>query len=107
MGARPSKQELIVPRHVAIIMDGNGRWASARGQPRSFGHKNGMDALRRAVRHAAERRIGYLTLYAFSSENWSRPQEEVADLFGLMRLFIKKNLAELHQENVCIRIIGM
>lgn len=95
-----------MPRHVAIIMDGNGRWAAARGHPRSFGHKQGMEALRAAVRHAALRKIEYLTLYAFSSENWARPKDEINDLFGLLRRFVQKNLAELHEENVRVHIIG-
>jgi undecaprenyl diphosphate synthase len=94
------------PQHVGIIMDGNGRWAAERGQPRSFGHKSGIEALRRAIRHAAENNIAYLTLYAFSSENWNRPSDEISDLFGLMKIFVKKYLAELHAENVRIRIIG-
>jgi undecaprenyl diphosphate synthase len=94
------------PRHVGIIMDGNGRWAAERGQPRGFGHKQGIEALRLAVRHAAGRGISYLTLYAFSSENWNRPADEISDLFGLMKIFVRKYLAELHAENVRIRIIG-
>jgi undecaprenyl diphosphate synthase len=95
-----------LPQHVGIIMDGNGRWARERGQPRSFGHKNGIEALRNTIRFAAERGIAYLTLYAFSSENWNRPADEISDLFGLMKIFVKKYLAELHTENVRVRIIG-
>lgn len=95
-----------LPQHVGIIMDGNGRWAAERGQPRSFGHKQGIEALRLTVSHAASRGISYLTLYAFSSENWNRPANEISDLFGLMKLFVKKYLAELHAENVRVRIIG-
>lgn len=87
-------------------MDGNGRWAAARGQPRSFGHKAGVDAVRRAVRAAGELGIPYLTLYAFSSENWSRPAREVRDLLGLMKLFITRDLAELCANGVRIRVIG-
>ncbi len=94
------------PRHVGIIMDGNGRWAKQRGMPRSFGHKNGIEALRGAIRFAAERGISYLTLYAFSSENWNRPADEISDLFGLMKIFVQKYLAELHAENVRVHIIG-
>lgn len=94
------------PQHVGIIMDGNGRWASERGQPRSFGHKQGIEALRGAIRFATEGGISYLTLYAFSSENWNRPADEISDLFGLMKIFVKKYLAELHAENVHIRVIG-
>jgi undecaprenyl diphosphate synthase len=95
-----------VPAHVAIIMDGNGRWAKARGLPRTAGHKAGMNALHQTVRNASELGIRYLTLYAFSSENWSRPASEVSDLLGLLKLFIRRDLAELHRSNVEVRIIG-
>ncbi|GEO84947.1 MULTISPECIES: isoprenyl transferase [Alphaproteobacteria] len=95
-----------VPEHVAIIMDGNGRWASARGLPRTFGHRKGVEAVRETVRAAAEVGIRYLTLFAFSSENWRRPESEINDLFGLLKTFIRRDLAELHRENVRIRIIG-
>ncbi len=94
------------PRHVAIIMDGNGRWASIRGLPRSAGHKAGVDALRRAVSAAAEFGIEYLTIYSFSSENWSRPASEVSFLFELLRRFIRQDVAELHGAGVNIKIIG-
>jgi len=94
------------PRHVAIIMDGNGRWAKARGLPRTAGHRAGVERVREAVRTAAEAGIDYLTLFAFSSENWSRPEQEVSDLMGLLRFFIRKDLAELHRENVCVKVIG-
>ena len=93
-------------RHIAIIMDGNGRWAKARGLPRSIGHREGVEAVRRAVRAAVELNIPYLTLYSFSSENWGRPAEEISDLMGLMARFIRRDLAELHQNNICIRVIG-
>ena len=95
-----------VPSHVAIIMDGNGRWAKSRGLPRTMGHKAGVNALRETVRNAADFGISHLTLYAFSSENWSRPASEVADLMGLLKLFIRRDLAELHQSNVRVKIIG-
>lgn len=95
-----------VPRHVAIIMDGNGRWATNRGQPRSWGHRKGVEALRRTVRAAADMGVGILTLYAFSSENWSRPQAEVRFLLELLRRFIRTDVAELHKENVRITVIG-
>jgi undecaprenyl diphosphate synthase len=95
-----------VPAHVAIIMDGNGRWAKSRGLPRTMGHKAGVNAVREAVRNASDFGIQYLTLYAFSSENWSRPPSEVSDLMGLLKLFIRRDLAELHKSNVKIRIIG-
>lgn len=95
-----------VPRHVAIIMDGNGRWAKRRHLPRAAGHKAGVDAVRTVTRAARAMGIEALTLYAFSSENWRRPQEEVSDLMGLLRLFIRNDLAELVRENVRLRVIG-
>jgi undecaprenyl diphosphate synthase len=95
-----------VPRHVAIIMDGNGRWAAARGLPRVEGHRRGVEALRKTVRAAGELGISVLTIFSFSSENWSRPQSEIADLLGLLRRFIRNDLAELHKSNVRVRVIG-
>ena len=97
---------LVPPRHVAIIMDGNGRWARERGLPRALGHRQGVEAVRRAVRAAIELKITYLTIFSFSSENWNRPVEEVDDLMGLMKRFIRRDLAELHEAGVCIRVIG-
>jgi len=94
------------PRHVEIIMDGNGRWAAERGLPRSEGHRRGVEALRRAVRAVGEMGIKILTIYSFSSENWSRPVTEIRDLMGLLRRFIRNDLAELHQSNVRVRVIG-
>jgi undecaprenyl diphosphate synthase len=94
------------PRHIAIIMDGNGRWAAKRGLPRSIGHHKGVEAVRRTVRAAIDLGIPYLTLYSFSSENWSRPAEEIDDLMGLMKRFIRRDLAELHQGGVRIVVIG-
>lgn len=94
------------PEHVAIIMDGNGRWANARGLPRAVGHRKGVESVREIVRAAADAGVAYLTLFAFSSENWRRPEAEVNDLFGLLKMFIRRDLAELHRENVRIRIIG-
>lgn len=94
------------PRHVAIIMDGNGRWAKSRGLPRSFGHRQGVEAVRRTVRASIDLGIPYLTIYSFSSENWSRPPDEISDLMGLMKRFIRRDLADLHKEGVRIRIIG-
>ena len=94
------------PRHVAIIMDGNGRWAAARGLPRGEGHRRGVEALRRAVRAAGELGIRYLTIFSFSSENWSRPVAEVKELMGLLRRFVRNDLADLHQNNVRVRVIG-
>lgn len=95
-----------VPRHVAIIMDGNGRWAQSRGLPRAVGHRMGVEAVRRTVRAGIELGIEYLTLYSFSSENWSRPLAEIDDLMGLMKRFIRRDLAELHKAGVRILVIG-
>jgi undecaprenyl diphosphate synthase len=95
-----------VPRHVAIIMDGNGRWAAARGLPRSEGHRRGVEALRRTVRAAGEIGISVLTIFSFSSENWSRPAAEIRDLMGLLRRFIRHDLADLHRNNVRVRVVG-
>jgi undecaprenyl diphosphate synthase len=94
------------PAHVAIIMDGNGRWAQARGLPRFEGHRRGVEAVRRAVRSAVEHNVQFLTIYSFSSENWSRPPEEVAMLMGLLKRFIRNDLAELNANGVKVRIIG-
>src|SRR5712671_7234970 len=98
--------DFAVPRHVAIIMDGNGRWAAARGLPRGEGHRRGVEALRRTVRAAGDLGIGVLTIFSFSSENWSRPPSEIRDLMGLLRRFIRNDLVELHKNNVRVRIIG-
>ncbi len=94
------------PRHVAIIMDGNGRWAKARHLPRVAGHRKGIETVRTVSRAARSLGIEVLTLYAFSSENWRRPAEEVSDLMGLLRHFIKSDLDELAREGVRLRVIG-
>ncbi len=94
------------PRHVAIIMDGNGRWAAARGLPRVAGHRAGAQAVRRAVGSAIRNGVEWLTLYAFSSENWRRPEAEVSDLTGLLRHYLRHEVAELHAEGVRLRVIG-
>jgi undecaprenyl diphosphate synthase len=94
------------PSHVAIIMDGNGRWAGARGLPRAEGHRRGVEALRGVVRAAYELGISYLTIFSFSSENWSRPASEIGDLFSLLRRFIRNDLATLHRDGVRVRVIG-
>jgi len=94
------------PKHVAIIMDGNGRWARARGLPRSAGHKAGIDALRRTVRAAPDFGIETLTIYSFSTENWQRPKAEVLFLLDLLKRFIRQDVAELHAAGVKIRVIG-
>ena len=95
-----------VPRHVAIIMDGNGRWAKARGLPRAAGHRQGAEAARKVLRAAGEAGVECLTLYAFSSENWRRPEEEVNDLMGLLRLYIGRELDSLHREGVRVKVLG-
>lgn len=94
------------PEHVGIIMDGNGRWAAERGLSRIEGHRRGMESVRSAVRSAPELGVRYLTVYSFSSENWARPSEEVEALFGLLRIFIQSDLADLHARGVRIRVIG-
>jgi undecaprenyl diphosphate synthase len=96
----------VIPRHVAIIMDGNGRWAKARRLPRVAGHRQGVEAVRRITRAAREQGIEALTLYAFSSENWRRPEEEIGDLMGLLRHFLKNEIKELTREGVRLRILG-
>ena len=94
------------PKHVAIIMDGNGRWAVSRGLPRTAGHHRGAEAVRRSVIGAAELGISYLTLFGFSSENWKRPPTEVDDLMGLLRLYLRSEIAEFHRNGVRLRVIG-
>ena len=96
----------VPPRHVAIIMDGNGRWAAARGLPRTQGHRRGADAVRRTVEAAAKLGIEYLTLFGFSSENWNRPAAEVSDLMGLLRRYLQSEIAELHRNGARLRVIG-
>src|SRR5947208_1879788 len=95
-----------LPRHIAIIMDGNGRWAQARGLPRIAGHRRGADAVRRTLTAAGELGIPYLTLFGFSSENWKRPLAEIDDLMGLLRHYLRGEIAELHRNRVRLRIIG-
>ena len=95
-----------VPRHVAIIMDGNGRWAKARGLPRSAGHRAGAEAARKALRAAGEAGVECLTLYAFSSENWRRPAAEISDLTGLLRFYVQRELESLHKEGIRLTILG-
>jgi len=95
-----------IPEHVAIIMDGNGRWAQSRGLPRVQGHRAGMDALREIVRSSASMGIAYLTVYAFSTENWKRPSEEISGIFKLLVLYVKSEIEELNRSNVRVRVIG-
>ncbi len=94
------------PRHVAIIMDGNGRWAKQRMLPRAMGHKRGVEAVRNIVRAAGDFGLEALSLYAFSSENWKRPEDEVSDLMGLLRAYIKSDIAEFEANDVRLKIIG-
>jgi undecaprenyl diphosphate synthase len=94
------------PLHVAIIMDGNGRWATARGLPRTAGHRQGAEAVRRTVRGAGELGIRHLTLFGFSSENWKRPASEVSDLMGLLRLYLRHEIKELSRNGAKLRVIG-
>jgi undecaprenyl diphosphate synthase len=103
---RPKAADTQPPRHVAIIMDGNGRWAQARGLPRTEGHRRGVEALRRTVRAASELGISYLTIFSFSTENWHRPAMEVSFLIALFKRFVRNDLAELHASNVRVRMIG-
>jgi len=95
-----------VPRHVAIIMDGNGRWAKARGLPRTIGHRRGVEAVREAIKGSIELGVRYLTLFGFSSENWKRPAAEVSALMGLLRLYLRSEIADLHKNGVRLRIVG-
>ena len=99
-------QTLPPPVHVAIIMDGNGRWAMARGLPRSAGHKRGAESVRKSVKGAISNGVSYLTLFGFSSENWKRPPDEIRDLMGLLRLYLKSEIKDLHKEGVRLLIIG-
>ncbi len=95
-----------IPRHIAIIMDGNGRWARQRGLPRIEGHRRGVEAVRAVVRRCGELGVSHLTLFAFSSENWRRPPEEVSFLMGLFRLMLQREVARLHRNGVRLRVIG-
>ena len=103
----PFSEELKEPPcHVAIVMDGNGRWAKARGLPRAEGHRRGAEAARRAVQSACDLDVRYLTLFSFSSENWQRPISEIDDLMGLLRWYLRSETAELHKNGVRLRVIG-
>jgi len=95
-----------MPQHVAIIMDGNGRWAKQRHRPRLYGHRAGAKSVRQVVELAGELNIPYLSVYAFSTENWTRPEEEVSGLLKLLMEYLNKEIEELHRKNVIVRIIG-
>jgi undecaprenyl diphosphate synthase len=102
----PLETDCAIPRHVAIVMDGNGRWARQRGLPRTEGHRRGIEALRRAVEAAGEAGIEYLTVFGFSSENWTRPPREISDLMGLLRYYLRAETAEFHKKGARLRVIG-
>ena len=106
MQPAPRQRPPSVPLHVAIIMDGNGRWARARGMARTYGHKRGIEAVRRTVEAAGELGIRYLTLFAFSTENWRRPGDEVAELMRLLRFYLRSEIAQLHENGIRLRVIG-
>ncbi|MEM8985806.1 MAG: isoprenyl transferase [Pseudomonadota bacterium] len=106
MGGQSQIENAAPPAHVAVIMDGNGRWAAERGMPRVMGHRRGVEAVRRAVEAASDLGVKYLTLYSFSTENWKRPQSEVRDLMGLLRQFVETDLKRLKDKGVRVRIIG-
>jgi undecaprenyl diphosphate synthase len=103
---RPAKRPPAADLHVAIIMDGNGRWAKQRGLPRAFGHRAGVAALRRTVESAPELGVARLTVFGFSTENWSRPQTEVSEILGLMKSYFASDLDRLEREGVHVRIVG-
>ena len=96
----------LLPRHIAVIMDGNGRWARQRSRPRTFGHSEGVEALRRTVEAAGDLGVRYLTVFGFSTENWRRPAEEISALFDLLRLYVARDLDRLAKEGVRVRVIG-
>jgi undecaprenyl diphosphate synthase len=101
-----TERSLTIPRHVAVIMDGNGRWAAKRGRPRAFGHREGVEAVRRTVRAAGDMGVTHLTLFSFSTENWRRPVDEIDALFDLLRRYVETDLERLTGEGVRIRVIG-
>jgi undecaprenyl diphosphate synthase len=101
-----SRPDLRIPAHIGVIMDGNGRWAKARGKPRTEGHVAGVKALRGLVEHCINYGVDYLTVFSFSSENWTRPKDEISFIFGLLRRFVASDLEKLHRNNVRVRIMG-
>lgn len=113
MSSEPASQpraaahpELRIPAHIGVIMDGNGRWAQARGKPRTEGHVAGVKALRGLVESCINYGVGYLTVFSFSSENWTRPKDEISFIFSLLRRFVASDLEKLHRNNVRVKIIG-
>lgn len=100
------KHQVNIPEHVAIIMDGNGRWARQRSWPRTAGHKSGAGAVKKTVKAAVKLDIKYLTLFGFSSENWKRPKNEVNELMRLLRIYLRSEMADLHKNNICFTVIG-
>ncbi|MCC6469297.1 MAG: isoprenyl transferase [Alphaproteobacteria bacterium] len=106
MMPKPTQVTATVPTHVAIIMDGNGRWAQARGLPRTAGHRQGAEAVRRTLIGAGDLGVRYLTLFGFSAENWRRPETEVSALMGLLRVYLRSEIAELHSKGARVRVIG-
>ncbi len=102
----PQRSDAVLPRHIGVIMDGNGRWARARGKPRTEGHRAGVERLQELVRMTGERGIPYLTAFSFSSENWRRPQEEISFLFNLMRRFVASDLERLVKNRVKVTVLG-
>ncbi|NKB45955.1 MAG: isoprenyl transferase [Alphaproteobacteria bacterium] len=106
LSLKPVDDSGAVPEHIAIIMDGNGRWAQARGLPRTAGHKRGAEAVKRTIRAAGELGIRYLTLFGFSSENWQRPESEIRDLMALLRFYLMNNINELAEEGVRLMVVG-
>lgn len=100
------RNDLVVPRHLAVTMDGNGRWATARGRPRTYGHSEGIKALRRLVELCIRYGVSYVSVFSFSSENWSRPPSEINFIFGLLEKFVETDLARLVENNVRVRVIG-
>lgn len=103
---RQRRVSLRIPRHLGVTMDGNGRWAKERGKPRTDGHSEGIKALRRLVEYSIRYGVEYLTVFSFSSENWSRPAEEIRFIFGLLRRFVASDLEKLVRNNVRVQIIG-
>lgn len=106
MNREIENSDVLLPRHLAVVMDGNGRWANKRHLPRAAGHKAGVNATRKIVENCAKNKIEALTIFAFSSENWSRPEAEVSSLMALFITTISAEVKKLHKKNVCVKFIG-